>query len=296
MTYSGFEEQRVLHRLPPPPHRAARRQDRRGQDVRGADRGVGAAPRPDGCAGPAVVRAISRRPHRDVRHQDRGVQGMAGHAALVGALRRPTRQERRGLDRLVLSDQVTRLDTKTGAMVQYLLPRSTNIRRVFVDNSTTPVTFWVGNNHGASIVQAPSRSSDWTAGKLREKSEGGQSCGKRLSLIAMALRCLRTPTGAALAQASLLPRCRHGVVRQEGLMEGVVVSAKKRWLYRHRQRRHRRQGPVQLPGRAARARPLLAQHSRHRLRPRRSEDRRGRGRADRRSRSSCARPRICRSS
>jgi len=22
-----------------------------------------------------------------------------------------------------------------------------------VDNSTTPVTFWVGNNHGASIVK-----------------------------------------------------------------------------------------------------------------------------------------------
>jgi len=26
-------------------------------------------------------------------------------------------------------------------------------RRVFVDNRTTPVTFWVGNNHGASIVK-----------------------------------------------------------------------------------------------------------------------------------------------
>ena len=29
----------------------------------------------------------------------------------------------------------------------------TNIRRVFVDNSTTPVTFWVGYNHGASIIK-----------------------------------------------------------------------------------------------------------------------------------------------
>jgi hypothetical protein len=29
----------------------------------------------------------------------------------------------------------------------------TNVRRVFVDNSTTPVTFWVGNNHAASIVK-----------------------------------------------------------------------------------------------------------------------------------------------
>ena len=53
----------------------------------------------------------------------------------------------------MLSDQVTRLNTKTGASVSYLLPRETNIRRVFVDNSTTPVTFWVGSNHGASIIK-----------------------------------------------------------------------------------------------------------------------------------------------
>jgi len=53
----------------------------------------------------------------------------------------------------MITDQVTRLDTKTGQMVDYLLPRTTNIRRVFVDNSTTPVTFWVGSNHGASIVR-----------------------------------------------------------------------------------------------------------------------------------------------
>jgi len=53
----------------------------------------------------------------------------------------------------MITDQVTRLDPKSGAMVDYLLPRETNIRRVFVDNSTTPVTFWVGSNHGASIVK-----------------------------------------------------------------------------------------------------------------------------------------------
>jgi virginiamycin B lyase len=53
----------------------------------------------------------------------------------------------------MVTDQVTRLNTKTGEMVDYLLPRSTNIRRVFVDNSTTPVTFWVGSNDGASIVK-----------------------------------------------------------------------------------------------------------------------------------------------
>jgi len=53
----------------------------------------------------------------------------------------------------MITDQVTRLDTQTGKMVDYLLPRETNIRRVFVDNSTTPVTFWVGSNHGASIIK-----------------------------------------------------------------------------------------------------------------------------------------------
>jgi streptogramin lyase len=53
----------------------------------------------------------------------------------------------------MVSDQVTRLNPATGETVNYLLPRSTNIRRVFVDNSTSPVSFWAGNNHGASIVK-----------------------------------------------------------------------------------------------------------------------------------------------
>jgi streptogramin lyase len=53
----------------------------------------------------------------------------------------------------MLNDRVVRLNAKTGDTTEYLLPRSTNIRRVFVDNSTTPVTFWTGNNHGASIIK-----------------------------------------------------------------------------------------------------------------------------------------------
>jgi virginiamycin B lyase len=53
----------------------------------------------------------------------------------------------------MVSDQVTRLNTRTGESINYLLPRTTNIRRVYVDNSTTPVTFWAGSNHGASIVK-----------------------------------------------------------------------------------------------------------------------------------------------
>jgi streptogramin lyase len=51
------------------------------------------------------------------------------------------------------SDRVIRLNPKTGEMIEYLLPRFTNIRRVFVDNKTARPTFWVGNNHGASIVK-----------------------------------------------------------------------------------------------------------------------------------------------
>jgi streptogramin lyase/alpha-beta hydrolase superfamily lysophospholipase len=51
------------------------------------------------------------------------------------------------------TDRIARLNPATGQFVEYLLPRPTNVRRVFVDNSTTPATFWVGNNHGASIVR-----------------------------------------------------------------------------------------------------------------------------------------------
>lgn len=51
------------------------------------------------------------------------------------------------------SDRIQRLDPKSGVITEYLLPRFTNVRRVFVDNKTTPVTFWVGNNHGASIIK-----------------------------------------------------------------------------------------------------------------------------------------------
>jgi virginiamycin B lyase len=53
----------------------------------------------------------------------------------------------------MMSDRIVRLDTRTGQFTEYLLPNPTNIRRVWVDNSTNPVTFWVGSNHGASIVK-----------------------------------------------------------------------------------------------------------------------------------------------
>jgi streptogramin lyase len=53
----------------------------------------------------------------------------------------------------MFTDRVVRLDPTTGWITEYLLPRSTNIRRVYVDSSTTPATFWTGSNHGASIVK-----------------------------------------------------------------------------------------------------------------------------------------------
>ncbi len=51
------------------------------------------------------------------------------------------------------SDRVLRFDPQSGRTVEYLLPRPANIRRVFVDNSTDPVTFWAGNNHGAAVIR-----------------------------------------------------------------------------------------------------------------------------------------------
>jgi virginiamycin B lyase len=51
------------------------------------------------------------------------------------------------------NDRVVRLDPKTGQTTEYQLPRNTNVRRVWIDNSTTPVTFWTGGNHSASIVK-----------------------------------------------------------------------------------------------------------------------------------------------
>jgi streptogramin lyase len=51
------------------------------------------------------------------------------------------------------SDRVLRFDRAKRSSVEYLLPRQTNIRKVFVDDTTTPVTFWTGNNHGAAIIK-----------------------------------------------------------------------------------------------------------------------------------------------
>jgi virginiamycin B lyase len=53
----------------------------------------------------------------------------------------------------MLNDRIARLNPKDGRIVEYLLPRFTNVRRVFVDNAPNPVAFWVGSNHGASLIR-----------------------------------------------------------------------------------------------------------------------------------------------
>jgi streptogramin lyase len=51
------------------------------------------------------------------------------------------------------TDRVVRLDPKSGQAEQYLMPSDTNMRTVSLDNSTTPVTFWVGSNHAHALVK-----------------------------------------------------------------------------------------------------------------------------------------------
>jgi virginiamycin B lyase len=51
------------------------------------------------------------------------------------------------------NDRVVRVNTRTGEVVEYLLPRMTNVRRVNVDNGSNPPKFWVGNNLGASLIR-----------------------------------------------------------------------------------------------------------------------------------------------
>lgn len=50
-------------------------------------------------------------------------------------------------------DHIVRVNTKTNETAEYLLPKMTNVRRVDVDNSTNPPTFWVGNNLGATVIR-----------------------------------------------------------------------------------------------------------------------------------------------
>ena len=50
------------------------------------------------------------------------------------------------------TDYIFRLNPTTSQVTEYLLPTlAANIRRIDVDNSTTPVAGWVGENHQGKI-------------------------------------------------------------------------------------------------------------------------------------------------
>jgi virginiamycin B lyase len=51
------------------------------------------------------------------------------------------------------TDRVVRMDPKSGTTEQYLMPSETNMRTLYVDNTTTPVSFWVGSNHAHALVK-----------------------------------------------------------------------------------------------------------------------------------------------
>ena len=52
------------------------------------------------------------------------------------------------------TDYIFRLNPTTGQVTEYLLPTlETNIRRVDVDNSTTPPSVWVGENHQGKLAK-----------------------------------------------------------------------------------------------------------------------------------------------
>ena len=53
----------------------------------------------------------------------------------------------------MMTDRVQRLNVATGEYTEYPLPRPTNVRRVFVDETKSPGALWIGSNHGASIVK-----------------------------------------------------------------------------------------------------------------------------------------------
>jgi streptogramin lyase len=51
------------------------------------------------------------------------------------------------------TDRIARLNLSNDQFTEYLLPTSTNVRRVYVDDNPAEPVFWVGSNHGASIIK-----------------------------------------------------------------------------------------------------------------------------------------------
>src|SRR5262249_36267077 len=51
------------------------------------------------------------------------------------------------------TDHVVRLNVKTGEIDEYMLPDSTNVRKVDIDNEVNPPAFWVPSNQKAAVVR-----------------------------------------------------------------------------------------------------------------------------------------------
>ena len=82
----GLARQSLLHGFCRAVDRSRRCADRQGFVLYDADRQFTPAPRPDGCAGPVLVRGIRRQSRRDARHQERLVPGMGDADGLDRAL------------------------------------------------------------------------------------------------------------------------------------------------------------------------------------------------------------------
>jgi virginiamycin B lyase len=65
----------------------------------------------------------------------------------------PNKDASRAWTGSMLNDRVARLDTESGQFTEYLLPRPTNIRRVFVQETGQKAALWIGSNHNASIIK-----------------------------------------------------------------------------------------------------------------------------------------------
>jgi len=101
-----------------------------------------------------MVWRISRAIGLACRHGDAALPGV-GAANAVGqpTMWWLTKTVKRGLDPCS-PDRVTRLDPKSGQMTDYLLPRSTNIRRVVCRTIPNAGHFLGGNDHGASSLNS----------------------------------------------------------------------------------------------------------------------------------------------
>jgi hypothetical protein len=51
-----------------------------------------------------------------------------------------------------MDDRITKLNPQNGALVQYLMPIETNLRRIAIDNYGSKPTLWVGAQHQGTVL------------------------------------------------------------------------------------------------------------------------------------------------